>query len=112
MRLKFIRLIYIAVVLLIVLRLAFWQIVRADDLTAKAEDQRTLTQDIIAPRGDILFSDGSTLATSQPSYLLYAQPKVIGQKFVNGSQSDSSNQTIINSYKQTFAQQLTQELTS
>src|SRR5579872_5284435 len=108
MRLKIIRWIYVVVIVLVVLRLAFWQIVSADDLSARAEDQRTLTQEIIAPRGDILFADGSLLAGSQPMYLLYAQPKVIEQNFA--AADGSINQAAEANYKQSFAQQVAQVL--
>src|SRR5581483_1419361 len=108
MRLKVIRLIFVVIVVLVVLRLAYWQVVDADDLSARAEDQRTLTQEIIAPRGDILFADGSALATSQPMYLLYAQPKIIAQQF---NQTDGTpNQPAVDAYKQNFATQLAEQL--
>lgn len=110
MRLKFIRLIYSVIVLLVILRLAFWQIVSADELSARAEDQRTLKQQVIAPRGNILFADGSVLATSQPMFLLFAQPKVIEAHFIQNGQTQP-NHDLLNQYKQNFAQTLADQLT-
>lgn len=66
--------------LLIFLRLSYWQIIKSDDLTARAEDQRISKREVISPRGSILFADGSTLTSITPSFLIYAQPKVIADK--------------------------------
>src|SRR5687767_12522064 len=80
MRTQIIKLIYFVSIFLIVLRLGYWQVIKADDLTAMAEDQRMLTQEIKAPRGKILFSDNSVLAATQPTFLVYVQPKLMEQK--------------------------------
>ncbi len=50
-------------------------------MTAKAESQRFLTREVRADRGTILFSDNSVLASSQPSFLVFVQPKLIDQKY-------------------------------
>ena len=42
MRLRHIRTIYLVIVALVILRLGFWQVIKADNLSAKAEDQRRL----------------------------------------------------------------------
>ncbi len=111
MRLRVIRLIFIVVISLVVLRLAFWQVVQADNLTAKAEGQRILTRIVVAPRGEIRFADSSILAASQPMYQLFAQPKVISKQFLKPGEDPNSKLSLINAYKKTFAQQLTLELT-
>jgi len=80
MRFRVIRVCYFILICLVVLRLASWQILRSDDLVARAEDQRLTSQEIPAPRGNILFSDGSYLASTQPTFLVYAQPKIIQDK--------------------------------
>ncbi len=59
------------------MRLGYWQLIRADDLSAKAEQQRTSSKEVDAPRGSILFSDKSVLASVQPTFLVYVQPQVI-----------------------------------
>ncbi len=80
MRYRVVRFSYFVFVALIVIRLAYWQIIKSDDLIAQAETQRVRTQDILAPRGSILFSDGSVLASIQPSFQVFAQPKIISDK--------------------------------
>lgn len=62
---------------LVILRLGYWQIVKASDLTAMAESQRISKKEVKPSRGSIYFSDGSVLASAQPSFLLFAEPKLI-----------------------------------
>ncbi len=80
MRLKVIQAIYFLIVVLIIARLWYWQVLRSDDLTYIAEKQRISSHEVIAPRGVILFSDGSTLASVQPLFSVFAQPKIIEDK--------------------------------
>lgn len=80
MRLRVIRIFYFLIIFFVILRLGYWQLLRSDDLVARAEDQRLASTQILAPRGDILFSDGSYLASTQPTFLIYAQPKIIADK--------------------------------
>lgn len=77
MRYTIIKFFYILIFTLIVLRLGYWQIIRSEDLTAMGEGQRTLVKDVRGLRGDIQFVDGSTLATNEPSYLLFYKPKEV-----------------------------------
>lgn len=60
-----------------VLRLWYWQVLNYDFLTARAEGQRLIKKEIENSRGNILFADGSVLASTQPYFLLFAQPKVL-----------------------------------
>lgn len=101
MRFKLIKLIYFITTILIVLRLGYWQIIRADDLTARGEDQRLLTKEVVAPRGTVRFLDNSILASIQPSFLIYAEPKVIDGKFADKSSFE---------YKKLFSKQLSEIL--
>ncbi len=64
----------------ILARLWFWQIIESDNLTARAEQQRVSSKTLLAPRGSVLFADGSILAASEPTFALFAQPKIIKQK--------------------------------
>lgn len=80
MRLRVLQFIYFVAIFLIVLRLWYWQILRSDDLTAMGEKQRNFSVDVVAPRGSILFSDQTTLASNQPVFLVYALPKIIADK--------------------------------
>ncbi len=80
MRLKYIRLIYFLFLVVIVARLSYWQIWKSEDLVALAEGQRVSSSEVAAPRGDILFSDGSVLVSNKVSFQMFAQPKVIADK--------------------------------
>lgn len=77
MRLKFIRWLFFSCLVLITLRLFYWQILSHDDLVARAEGQRIIKRVVVAPRGSIIFSDGSTLAGSEPAFSIFLQPKAI-----------------------------------
>ncbi len=77
MRLQIIKTTYFVIICLIFIRLFYWQVIRADDLTSKGENQRFSSKEILAPRGEILFSDESILVANQPIYSAFVQPKVI-----------------------------------
>ena len=59
------------------LRLAYWQIVKAEELSAMGQEQYTKNLEIPPKRGDIQTSDGFPLITNKISYLLYANPKLV-----------------------------------
>jgi cell division protein FtsI/penicillin-binding protein 2 len=69
--------IMVAGALVITVRLAYWQIVRHDDLNKLATDLRERITTEYAKRGDILTSDGVLLATDIFSYEVAAHPKLI-----------------------------------
>ncbi len=77
MRIRALSIFFFLFLAAIVLRLGYWQVVRADDMTALAEDQHLTSQVIEAPRGKILASDNSVLVDNRPTYLLFAQPKLL-----------------------------------
>lgn len=79
-RLLFFKIVFVAVMVLILSRLFYWQVLRSDDLVAMAEDQRVVERQVKPKRGEIKFYDGSTLASNEPSYGLFAQPKLIVDK--------------------------------
>ncbi|MDE2590278.1 MAG: hypothetical protein KGL95_11530, partial [Patescibacteria group bacterium] len=58
-------------------RLFYWQIVKADELSAAGQAQYTQQTEIQPIRGDIVSSDGFPLATNKLTYLLYANPKQV-----------------------------------
>lgn len=80
MRIKVIKIIYFVLMSMVVVRLGYWQVISSDRLTAMAEGQRITKKELGATRGDILFSDGSVLASTQPTFTIYAQPKLINEK--------------------------------
>jgi len=75
-----IRVAFVALVIgffLVLLRLFYWQVVKADELAAMGKSQYGSAITISSERGDIKTSDGFPLATNKLSYLLYANPKAV-----------------------------------
>jgi cell division protein FtsI/penicillin-binding protein 2 len=80
-RFQFLRTIFSLVVIAIVGRLFYWQVLSADKLQAIAEIQQQSTIEIPSLRGRILSSDGFPLVSNEPSYLLYAYlPDIEGDR--------------------------------
>lgn len=77
MRIFWIRTFFLLFFFAIVIRLFYWQIVKAEFLQSQAENQYFTDTKIDAIRGNIFFSDGSVLASSKPVFSLYGLPKVI-----------------------------------
>ena len=82
MRIFWIKTIFLLFLFAIVARLFYWQLLQAQFLQSQAENQYFTDTKIDATRGNILFSDGSILASSNPVFSFYGLPKVIdpGQK--------------------------------
>lgn len=80
MRIRAIKVIYILILTIIIFRLFYWQVIRFDDLSARAEKQHTVSSALDAPRGSIYFSDGTTLASNKPTFILFGLPKVVKDK--------------------------------
>ncbi|MCL4353757.1 penicillin-binding protein 2 [Patescibacteria group bacterium] len=66
--------------ILVILRLFYWQVVRASDLSAMGQAQYGSTVKIMPERGNIETSDGFPIAASKISYLVFADPKQIPDK--------------------------------
>lgn len=77
MRNAFVKGLFVISLISITLRLAYWQIVKADELKVKAEKQHFKNVKVGAKRGDIFFADGSSLAISKPTFNMYALPKTM-----------------------------------
>ncbi|GIK83812.1 MAG: penicillin-binding protein [Patescibacteria group bacterium] len=58
-------------------RLFYWQILKNDDLSQKAEDQYTRSVTLTGNRGSIYTSDGYTLVSNEQVYTLFAQPHIL-----------------------------------
>lgn len=80
MRINFLRLLFLGLLLGIVIRLFYWQILMADWLKASAENQHFENISLPAVRGQILSNDGFALAGSRPTFLLFAQPQILSDK--------------------------------
>lgn len=76
-RLMLIFAVFSAGFLLVLSKLFFWQIVKADTLRLQGKEQSSLTMISTAKRGDVLFKDNFPIATNKVSYLLYANPKKV-----------------------------------
>lgn len=76
-RLILIFVVSIAAFLTIILRLFYWQVLKADALRLEGHGQSSLTLVSTAKRGSVLFSDNFPIATNKVSYLLYANPKKV-----------------------------------
>src|SRR3989338_3143512 len=113
MRIYLIKIFFLIFFFSILARLFYWQVVKADFLQAKGENQHFKDTAVEAERGKIFFSDKAILATSNPSFSLYGLPKVITQEeklkmsyllakiFVDdSSQIDAEAKNILNSLQQ------------
>lgn len=77
------------VMLLAVVGKLMWvQVVRGPELSAQSASQRTLTVDLPAKRGDILDSDGNPLAYTVDARALTFQPKRVRQELTEAHQKD------------------------
>lgn len=80
MRLIVVGLVYLFLLVAIVVRLFYWQVIKNDQLTFLAEKQHLISLTLEAPRGMIYASDYSILAANKPTFLLYGLPKVVKDK--------------------------------
>ncbi|MDO8638468.1 MAG: penicillin-binding protein 2 [Candidatus Daviesbacteria bacterium] len=115
MRLKILRIFFLVFIALIIVRLFYWQILRGDFLAATA-DQQHLQQSLQpATRGQIYFSDGNILASSQLSFNLYGLPKILSEeqkkqistRLAKILAKDKEEELFL---KQTFLESLSQDL--
>lgn len=72
-----------AALMFLTVRVAWIQIVSADDLTQKAVAQQTKDIPIEAKRGNIYDRNGKELATSIACYSLWARPSTIGESYTD-----------------------------
>ena len=84
-RYRFVFLGLVALFLLVVARLFYWQVVMAQDLALLGQEQYGTTITIAPQRGEIRTSDGFPIATNKISYLVFANPKEITNKQLTAS---------------------------
>lgn len=84
-RYRFALFFFILFFLFIDARLFYWQVVRAEELSAKGQLQYGAEVKLVPERGDIKTSDGFTIAANKISYLVFANPKVIKEKDVEAN---------------------------
>lgn len=80
MRIFLIKIFFLLFLFVIIFRLFYWQVIKAQFLQAQAEKQYFTGTKIDAKRGNIFFSDGSILISSNPSFSLYGLPKEITEE--------------------------------
>lgn len=66
--------------LLLIARLSYWQVIRAEELKKIGQNQSSQTLKIPSLRGQIFTNDNFPIVSNRISYLLYANPKVISDK--------------------------------
>jgi cell division protein FtsI/penicillin-binding protein 2 len=66
--------------LLVIVRLFYWQVVKADELSALGQSQYGTIITLSPKRGEIKAADGFPLASNKISYLVFANPKEITNK--------------------------------
>lgn len=77
MRIYWIKIFFLIFFFAIILRLFYWQILQAEFLQAQAEGQYLVEAKVGALRGNIFYSDGSSLASSNPTFRIFGLPKAI-----------------------------------
>lgn len=79
-RYRFAFFVLILAFVVILVRLFYWQVIKAEELSALASSQYNQEIKLLPKRGDIKTSDDFPLASSKVSYLAYVNPKVIEDK--------------------------------
>lgn len=69
--------VFLIAFLAIIVRLFYWQVLKAEALRLEGRKQSSHQLVETAKRGDILFSDKFPIATNKVSYLLFANPKKV-----------------------------------
>ena len=82
MRIFLIKSFFVFLFLAIAVRLFYWQVIKAAYLQAQAEGQYFTDVKTQAQRGKIFFSDGAILTSSNPSFSMFANPKLIAKNQV------------------------------
>ncbi len=76
-RLRFAFFLLVFCFFLVILRLFYWQVVKADELSLLGQSQYDALIKLIPKRGEIKTSDGFSIAANKLTYLLFASPKDI-----------------------------------
>lgn len=76
-RYRFVLLLFCALFILVLARLFYWQVVKAEQLSSLGWNQYGKLLTLFPKRGEIVTHDGFPIATSNVSYLVFANPKEI-----------------------------------
>lgn len=80
MRVYWIKYFFLVFFFAIIARLFYWQIIQGEFLQAQAEEQHLLDVKKGALRGNIFYSDGYILTSSNPVFTLYGLPKTVADE--------------------------------
>jgi len=61
----------------LIIRLFYWQIIKGKGLSEDAKNQYTSSKVVLAPRGNILATDGSFWVVRNQTWLVWANPKLL-----------------------------------
>lgn len=88
MRLKFVVFCFILTFVVLLSKLFYWQVIRAENLSREASLQYKSTSKVSSLRGGILANDESWFATNKTGWLLFAEkPKILNPKIIANSLS-------------------------
>lgn len=110
MRIYFVKILFLLFFMSVFLRLFYWQVIKSDELSALAESQRFENLKTFAKRGNIYFSDGTILAASKPTFLLYGQPKSLSDEEKTKLSKTVSNILADKEEKKDFQEKLENDL--
>lgn len=94
-RYRFSFFVFLFLFVVIVARLFYWQIVKADELSSAGESQYGSVIKIMPDRGEIKTADLFPIATNKLSYLVFANPKEIKNKELTANALSSIIETDI-----------------
>ena len=77
MRIFWIKVFFLFFFFCLIARLFYWQVVKAEYLQVQAEKQYFTDVKVRALRGNIFFADDSILASTNPSFNMFGQPKLL-----------------------------------
>lgn len=79
-RTKFASFLFIFILLLIVVRLFYWQIIKGTEIAQRAFSQYVRISELHPERGEIKTSDNFPIVANQPGFLLFANPRLIADQ--------------------------------
>lgn len=65
----------------IILRLGYWQFIKGSELKRQADSEHLTSETLVAPRGQILASDGEPLVTNTERYLFFVDPHLLPRDY-------------------------------
>lgn len=76
-RVRLIQLVFLIWAIMIISRLFYWQVIKAEELRFQAQSQYSTSILLPASRGEIMSADSFPLVTNTQNYLVFVQPKLL-----------------------------------